>query len=75
MTNETATGDIPESVLGALETVRASGETNMFDRQMVIAIISRDDLSFEVFAWLENNKGRYMEALKAMGKRPERSDA
>lgn len=75
MTNETAT-DIPASVLDALEEVRTSGETNMMARDTVMAIISRDDLSFEAFAWLADNEPRYMEAVRVNGaRRTERSDA
>jgi hypothetical protein len=67
---------IPESVLTTLEDVRAGGETNMMARDTVIAIILRDadeamdEAAYrEAAMWLYDNKGRYMEALRAMGER------
>lgn len=58
---------IPEDVLEALEEVRASGQTNMLDREYVILLAN--DYSIDAATWIEDNKPRYMEALKAMGER------
>ena len=61
--------DIPECVLESLAVVRSDGATNMLARDVVIMLV--DDLcdDYEAVAWLEDNKDRYMEALKAMGAR------
>ena len=61
--------DIPECVLESLAVVRSDGATNMLARNVVIMLV--DDLcdDYEAVAWLEDNKDRYMEALKAMGAR------
>ena len=61
--------DIPECVLESLAVVRSDGATNMLARDVVIMLV--DDLcdDDEAVAWLEDNKDRYMEALKAMGAR------
>lgn len=60
---------IPEEVLAALETVRASGATNMYDRNAVIFLAGNEHEAYLAADWLEQNKPRYMEALKAMGAR------
>ena len=60
-------GHVPEYVLEALEEVRASGLTNMFDRQAVLILSGEYSESAE--AWLYQNKARYMEALRLMGQR------
>lgn len=58
--------DIPQNGIEALAEVRAGGETNLFDRNMVIELAQ--DYGWETAAdWLMENKSRYMEALKAMG--------
>lgn len=59
---------IPEHVLDALEVVRASGATNMFARDAVLALCSENE-DFDAFMWLYDNPNRYVEALKAMGAR------
>ena len=69
------TDTIPEGVLAIMEVVRSGGETNMFDRNAVIALSlqaatdSEEQDDREAVVWLTGNKGRYMEALKAMGAR------
>ncbi len=63
---------IPSSVLDALEFVRAGGETNMLAMFRVIELAEEVAYSSDeedAIEWLEDNKGRYMEALKAMGAR------
>jgi hypothetical protein len=60
---------IPESVLTALEEVRASGETNMLAREAVIQLAMDYDAPPDAVMWLYDNKARYVEALKAMGER------
>ena len=65
---------IPEAVLVALEVVRASGVTNMYDSTAVInemLSVDEDDdwQAREASLWLEEHDDRYMEALKAMEER------
>lgn len=62
------TNGIPEYVLGALATVRASGAASMLARDAVLALISEND-EYDAVLWLYDNPKRYMEALKAMGER------
>ncbi len=59
---------IPDYVLDALEIVRASGKTNMLMSEMVIWLMV-DEGHDEAAAWLETNEHRYLEVLRAMGKR------
>ena len=67
--------EIPESVLEILEVVRSGGETNMLARDTVIYLALQEaDATEEIqdrqaVSWLVDNKGRYMEALTAMGKK------
>jgi hypothetical protein len=69
------TSPIPESVLEALEAVRASGQTNMLARSTVITLVDSYydpdtiDGMDEAIDWLMDNKNRYVEALTAMGER------
>lgn len=68
------TDNIPESVLIALEAVRASGEYNMLERTHVINwIAAREEENWDAWGgagnWLYDNPDRYMEALRAMGQR------
>lgn len=58
---------IPENVLEALESVRASAATNMLDRERVIAFV--DVADEEVADWLRSNPVQYMEALHEMSAR------
>ena len=62
-------GAIPETVLEALEEIRAGGETNMIMRQTVMKLISDTDEYPGAVLWLYDNNNRYMEALTAMGER------
>lgn len=63
------TEQIPDEVLEALEIVRASGATNMYDRNAVIFLAGNEHEAYVAADWLEHNKPRYMEALEAMGAR------
>jgi hypothetical protein len=68
------TDSIPESVLVALEAVRASGEYNMMERIAVINwIAAQEEENWDTWGgasnWLYDNPNRYMEALRAMGAR------
>jgi len=61
--------DIPDSVLDALEAVRASGHVNMYDREGVIFLAEMDG-DFDAADWLQQaTPARYMAALQAMGAR------
>jgi len=74
-TDQKENSPIPESVLEALEAVRASGMTNMFARSVVMSLIDSYynpdtiDGMDEAIGWLADNQGRYVEALTAMGER------
>ena len=59
---------VPEDVIEALEDVRASGATNMFDRRRVLFELEMRWL-FGVVTWLERHPKRYMDALTEMGER------
>ena len=62
--------NIPENVIEALEAVRASGETNMYDRRNVIEIA--EEMKFdEAGEWLRDNRAMYIKALGEMGRRRE----
>lgn len=61
------TDPIPESVIEALATVRATGRTNMLDRDAVIQIAIDADCLGEAIDWLSRNKTWYIEALRRMG--------
>lgn len=72
---------IPEAVLDGLEEVRADGQYNMLDYNGVVReMLGRADAGEwpvgidegeyrRGISWLVDNDARYMEALKAMGKR------
>ena len=58
---------IPENVLDALESVRASGLTNMLASRTVSLLMAEFDE--DAATWLREHPSRYMEALTAMGER------
>jgi purine nucleoside permease len=68
--------DIPEAVIAMLARVREDGRTNMFDRAVVIRIgteYADTDEDYAALDWLYMQPKRYVEALKAMGKRVSRA--
>ena len=70
---------IPETVLTALEAVRASGEYNMWDRIAVINwIAAQEEENWEAWGgasvWLYDHPEAYLAALRAMGERRAASD-
>lgn len=67
MANEDGDLEIPETVLQALEAVRAGGLTNMYHRSFVIELV--DEFNEEAAGWLRFHDRDYMTALRAMGER------
>lgn len=67
---ERTTSPIPESVLTALEVVRAAGPTNMLDHRAVVYYANAYGQAPEAILWLHAaTPGQYMAALNAMGAR------
>lgn len=57
---------VPQPVIEALLEVQQSGQTNMFDRRMVIKLADFYG-HHEAAQWLRSNKDRYGAALEAFG--------
>lgn len=53
---------VSEEVYEGLETVRESGETNMFDYNSVIAIASREGY-VDTVVWLMEHKNEYIQGV------------
>ena len=65
--------EVPEYVVDALEYVRSTGLTNMFDSNNVITI-AFDAGYYNGADWIDNNKKFYVEALHALGDRLAKKD-
>lgn len=60
-----ADNSIPQNVIETLAEIRDGGRFNMFDQRNVMSLAY--ELDEDAGEWLDDNYGRYMEALNAMG--------
>jgi hypothetical protein len=60
--------DIPEDVIEGLTVVRESARTNMLDFDGVVFGLIEENFH-SAADWLEDNRGRFLDALEVMGKR------
>lgn len=60
-----ADNSIPQNVIEILAEIRDGGRFNMFDQRNVMLLAY--ELDEDAGEWLDDNYGRYMDALNAMG--------